>query len=213
MSVITLSPDTLVTTPTAGQIEYNGTGLFYTPTGTQRGIIPGQQFYALNSGYVGLNATGAQTLLGLTNGVTLTSSTQYAFEIVFAVVKTSGTTAHLFSVGFGGTATLNNINYFLLDISSNTSLTAGNTAGGSGAYGMYIQTASATQINSFSTNATYVQAYLLKGIVSVNAGGALLPQYTLSAAPGGAYTTQAGSYMLIYPIGSAGANVSIGTWA
>jgi hypothetical protein len=51
------------------------------------------------------------------------------------------------------------------------------------------------------------------GTVSVNAGGTFIPQYTLSTAPGGAYTTAIGSYLSIWPIGAAGANTSVGTWA
>lgn len=47
----------------------------------------------------------------------------------------------------------------------------------------------------------------------INAGGTFIPQYQLSAAPGGAYTTAIGSYFLIYPIGAAGNNTNIGTWA
>jgi len=53
----------------------------------------------------------------------------------------------------------------------------------------------------------------IKGIVSVNGGGTFTPQYTLSAAPGGAYSTMANSYFLIYPIGASGANISVGAWA
>ena len=44
------------------------------------------------------------------------------------------------------------------------------------------------------------------------AAGTFTPQYTLSAAPGGAYSTMANSYFLIYPIGSAGL-INVGTWA
>jgi len=51
------------------------------------------------------------------------------------------------------------------------------------------------------------------GTISVNAGGTFVPQYTLSAAPGGAYSTDAGSFMKIYPVGAAGADVNVGTWA
>jgi hypothetical protein len=100
-----------------------------------------------------------------------------------------------------------------MDFSGSSSFTAGNTAGGIAEFGMFIQTASATQINSFSTSTTYYQTYLLKGTVSINAGGTFIPQYTLSAAPGGAYTTAIGSYFKLSPMSASGANTSIGTWA
>ena len=63
------------------------------------------------------------------------------------------------------------------------------------------------------TSATLYFTLIGCGVLSVNTGGTLIPQYSLSAAPGGAYTTAAGSYMLIYPIGASGSNVSVGTWA
>ena len=62
-------------------------------------------------------------------------------------------------------------------------------------------------------SAAYYIGIVVRGTVSINAGGTFIPQYTLSAAPGGAYTTIAGSYVCFYPIGSSGANISVGTWA
>jgi hypothetical protein len=55
--------------------------------------------------------------------------------------------------------------------------------------------------------------FVVKGVVSINAGGTFIPQYTLSAAPGGAYSTAAGSYIRINPLSASGANTSVGTWA
>ena len=74
-------------------------------------------------------------------------------------------------------------------------------------------TASSSPVTAANSSATVYWSFILKGTVSVNAGGTFIPQYTLSAAPGGAYTTQAGSYMKISPLAASGANVSIGTWA
>jgi hypothetical protein len=48
--------------------------------------------------------------------------------------------------------------------------------------------------------------------MNVTAAGTWIPQYSLSAAPGGGYTTQAGSYVKISPISPANANTSIGSW-
>ena len=73
--------------------------------------------------------------------------------------------------------------------------------------------ASNTNVSAGLTSAAYYHSATIKGTVSVNAGGTFIPQYSCSAAPGGAYTTAAGSYFLIYPIGASGANVNVGTWA
>ena len=78
---------------------------------------------------------------------------------------------------------------------------------------VYVQTASSTQITtSNAANATFA-AGVIKGTVSINAGGTFIPQYTLSAAPGGAYSTAAGSYIRINPLSASGAATNVGTWA
>lgn len=198
-----LNADTLGTA-VAGALDYNGTALYFTPAGTQRGVVPGAQFFRLDSGLAGANVNTAQNMFGV--GVTLSASTVYAFEIVAVLTKTAGTTSHNFQIGFGGTATLNNIFWESLSgaFSTAATLSAANIA--------YATTASATSIGSGNTATLYAHLRIA-GTVSVNAGGTFIPQYTLSAAPGGAYTTTAGSYVLIYPIGASGANVNVGTWA
>ncbi|UOF77914.1 hypothetical protein [Caudoviricetes sp.] len=202
---------TNLTTAAAGSVEYDGKKLMFTPQGTQRGVVPGMQFYMLNSSVAGNNATGAQSLLGLSNGVTLSGSTIYAFELFVVLVKTAGTTTHTVSTLFGGTATLNSILY---DVRVNDVPNAVNTYGASAnQQGVTSNQASATVTTGNLTTAASYWSAVIKGIVSVNAGGTFHPQYSLSAAPGGAYTAQAGSYMLIYPIGASGSNVNVGTWA
>ena len=97
---------------------------------------------------------------------------------------------------------------------NNTSFIKAPTTGTTGFFTeAFVQTRSAaTILTSISTANVYFIAKI-SGVISVNAGGTFIPQYTLSAAPGGAYTTAANSYFLIYPIGASGANTSVGTWA
>lgn len=208
---MTMTSGTNLTTATAGALEYNGKSLLFTPQGTQRGVVPGMQFYMINSGVVGANATGNQNALGLTNGVTLSASTIYAFEANFYLAKSAGTTGHTIAIGFAGTATLN-YSYMVYN--------AINTSNGSLAtnapVGNFFSPSSLPNTFVASGNITaaaYSSTVTIKGTVSVNAGGNFNPVYALSSAPGGAYTTQAGSYMLIYPIGASGANVSVGSWS
>ncbi len=208
MAVITLASAPQTTPAVTGQMEYASPVATFTPNGLERGVMPAAQFYRLNTDLVGANVSTAQNIIG--KGVTLSAGTVYAFEAVFAISKSAGVTGHSVGIGFGGTATLNNIAYSGLLTAGSTSLTNDSV----GTVGEYIQTAANTTFsNGSSTSATRFLSYSLKGTISVNAGGTLIPQYTLSAAPGGAYTTAAGSYFLIYPIGTAGADVSVGTWA
>jgi hypothetical protein len=205
---LVLTSQTL-STASAGTLEYDGRVPYFTPQGLQRGVVPGMQYYRLNSALVGANATGAQSVLGV--GVTLSANTVYAFEAVYLAVKSAGTTAHSVGFGFGGTVTLNNISY----------LEFGNNSAGAGAVVSTSSTLSNGWVNSASnttlipsTSTAAVNWFVnIRGTVSINAGGTFIPQYSLSAAPGGAYTTQIGSYFFIYPISASGSNTSVGTWA
>lgn len=201
-------PSTTLSTASAGTLEYNGSVPYFTPLGTQRGVIPGMQYYRLNSDLIGSNVNTAQSFLGV--GVTLSSSTVYKFEYTIAMNKTAGTTSHNVSLLFGGTATVNNISYFT-QIKYNT--TGFGTVSNTDSWSVYSQTTSATGIFTGITSATEYHVYFCTGTVSINSGGTFIPQYILSAAPGGAYTVLLGSDFLIYPVGAAGSNTSVGTWA
>ena len=187
----------------------NATGYMSgTVNGLGAGLYQAQQIYRRNTTLAGTDGSSAQSLLGV--GVTLVASTVYEFEIVFALAKTAGTTSHTLALGFGGTATLNNIAY-QLDYRSFDSGTLP-PAAASAAFTTLLQSASASVISGAFTNANATHHGSIKGTVSINAAGTFIPQYTLSAPPGGAYTTQIGSYMKIAPVGAAGV-ISQGAWA
>jgi hypothetical protein len=112
-------------------------------------------------------------------------------------------------LSFGGTATVNNILYCGVFAAASNSIPNLST---SPAF-VTVTTASSFQVGGILSGSTAYRAYVLSGTVSINTGGTFIPQYTLSVAPGGAYTTQAGSYLAIWPIGAAGANTSVGPWA
>ena len=198
----------LLTTPTAGAMGYDGKVLYVTPQGTQRGVVPGAQFFRLDAGLAGANVNTAQSTFGV--GVTLSASTVYEFEAVLAFSKSAGTTSHTFGIGFGGTATINNIAYSGFA----GAFTSATPTGTDTSPRIYLaNSASNLAITSAVTSAAITQIVQFRGSVSINAGGTFIPQYTLSAAPGGAYTTAAGSYFLIYPVGASGANINVGAWA
>lgn len=207
MSKIVLQPSTLIT-PEVGTIEYDGGELYFTPLGTQRGLIPSTQYFRLNSPLAGSNATGAQSIFGV--GVTLSANTVYHFEAVYSFNKSAGTTAHSFGISFGGTAVLNNIAYQTIVMDSSVSYVASIDASQTI---QWIQSTANQTIVASSTAATLFNTSRLTGTLSVSSGGTFIPQYQLSAAPGGAYTTAAGSYFSIWPLGVASSNTSVGTWA
>lgn len=197
---------TNLTPATAGAMEYDGRVPYFTPQGTQRGVIPGMQYYRLNSTLAMASSASAQSVLGV--GVTLSSSTVYQFSAFYAMIKTTTTTSHTWGAGFGGTATLNNIGYRYIryfDVGGFNILSQPPSVG-------FVTTASNTTMIGASASATNYQWIELQGVVSVNAGGTFIPQITISAT-GPIYTVQGNSYFLIYPVGASGANISVGTWA
>lgn len=206
MSSIVLVADTLLATPTVGQVEYDGKSFYSTPQGTQRGVIMGAQYYRLNAAYVGSNVATAQSVFGV--GVTLSTATVYAFEGVYLLTKTVGGTSHTVGTGFGGTATLNNVGYNAVGFVSGT-----NPLSTSNLQSLLGTSATATAVTTAIASATAFATLQVRGTVSVSGGGTFIPQYILSAAPGGAYSTAIGSYFLIYPIGTSGSNTSVGAWS
>jgi hypothetical protein len=209
MSILVLTSDTLSSPAAAGQIEYSSPIYAATPIGTQRGIVPTQQYYRLNAAVVGSDVSTAQSIFGV--GVTLSASTVYEFEIVAALSKSAGTTSHSFGFGFGGTATLNNIGFLVAGASQSSSFAPLATA--ANVVEQWITGAGNTNVNTGITSAAFYNYVVIKGTVSINAGGTFIPQYTLSAAPGGAYSTAIGSFIRIAPVSASGANTSVGAWA
>jgi hypothetical protein len=205
---IKFTSGTNLTSASAGALEYDGKVIYGTPQGSQRGVILDAQYYRLNSDLAGANVSTAQSIFGV--GVTLSASTVYTFETTVILIKSAGTTSHNISFGFGGTATVNNILYELYTGGINQAALPVVTDTFS--YST-ISTASATAITGAITTANRIQSTRIFGTVSINAGGTFIPQYTVSNAPGGAYSTVAGCYFNIYPIGASGANTSVGTWA
>ena len=207
---LNLQSGTNLTSATAGAMEYDGKVIYSTPTA--RGVSPSMMFYRLNSNLAGANSTVSQSVFGV--GVTVETSTIYAIKMVFALGKTAGGSLHNISFSFdGGTATFNNMaisSYFALfqavppttnDLTTTTLW-----------YGIHTTSASLQYVRSIA-GATRTGVAIFDGTFSINAGGTFNPQYTLSSAPGGAYSTLAGSYISVWPIGTAGSNTSVGPWA
>lgn len=208
LSPLTFQSGTNLTSATAGAMEYDGKVIYSTPS--SRGVSPSMMFYRLDSGLAGSNVSTAQNTFGV--GVTLAASTIYAFESYFILQKTAGTTSHTISHGFGGTATLNNLAYGILWSRADVSGTF-NAMSTFNPLFAFSTVAGSINLTASIASASETFNARMTGTVSINAAGTFIPRYTASPAPGGAYTTLAGSYFAIWPIGAAGANTSVGPWA
>jgi hypothetical protein len=202
---LTFTSGTNLTSATAGAFEYDGTSFYGTPIGAQRGIVPGMQFYRIESNRTVASASGAFSVFGV--GATISSSTVYSFEALYATSRTAGTTSHTVSLLFGGTATYNNFSYYYTRYTSTSSFSNDVSIQGG-----FINAATAVVITGSRTT-PYYDAVMIRGSFSCNAGGTFIPQLSYSAAPGGSTVVNPGSFVLAYPIGAAGSNTSVGTWA
>ena len=105
----------------------NNTGyLTGTVNGLSQGLYACEQYYRLNADLARADVSTAQSIFGV--GVTLVASTVYEFEMVYTLSKTAGTTSHTIGVGFGGTATLNNIFYELIGDRKSTRLNSSHSS-------------------------------------------------------------------------------------
>lgn len=214
------SSGSLLTTPNAGAMEYDGTALYYTPLGTQRGLIPGMQFYSHPlSGRTGENSTANQSILGV--GFSVSANTMYQFQGRFNFFKTAGATSHTMNFSWGGTALFRNnrITTNMLVQSSTSGYTP--YAAARAIYSLVQEVPTSTVVTSALANAFTTINLLVDGVFIANSSGTVIPQYALSAAPGGAYTHSAGNYLAVWPVSrptliagyDTAANVSIGTWS
>lgn len=169
-------------------------------------LAGGSIFYRNNAVFAGANVATVQDIFDL--NPTLDAGTVYEFEHFFSLSKSAGTTSHTISVGFGGTATINNIQRNLISgsaVSPFTTAAAPDTQG-------YRPSAALAAVTPSITTAAVNFWYREVGTISINTAGTLIPQYQLSAAPGGAYSTNIGGYFKLTRLGAAGADVSSGTW-
>ena len=113
----------------------------------------------------------------------------------------------------GGTATFNNFvaNSMFSSIQA-APPTSNLVAAGTTYVGVTNSTAEFNHITGIA-GATRTLFFQFFGTASIANGGTFIPRYRMSAAPGGAYSTLAGSYIAIWPIGASGANTSVGPWA
>lgn len=216
---IVLTSGTNLTTAAAGSIEFDGTAFYATAVNSARQQVDAEQFVIANADSATYNNTGLDTTatpaavftstMGATaNGaVTLVAGKTYAFEAQYILTNT-GTTAHTWAVLFGGNATATSVAYTIFGQSATGSApTTGGLTGWSNALTAVVATPS-------STSATENVVIQLTGVITVNAGGTLIPQMQASARPGATGTpgviVKRGSFFRIWEMSS---SATVGNWS
>jgi hypothetical protein len=189
---LTLAAGTNLTTPAAGAVEFDGTAFYATAVANARQQLDAEQYTIATNDSATYNNTGLDTasaaavftlaMGGSANGaITLVAGKTYAFEGQYILTNT-GTTSHTWATLFGGTATLTSILYSIFGLSSTSSAPA---TGGLTGYGT---AATAVVATAASTSATENVTIQFNGVLTVNAGGTLIPQMQASARPGASGT-------------------------
>jgi hypothetical protein len=162
-------------------------------------------FRVLTADATGSDVSTAQSVFVATEDFTAAASTTYAFDAFYHITRAAGTTSHTTGVLFGGTATYTSLRY-LAQITNPTGnvLTAVSQIVGDAATEVVLTAA--------NTSATENLTISLKGIIRVNGGGTIIPQFKYSAAPGGAPTIKANSYFRMRKLGT-DTVASAGSWA
>lgn len=153
----------------------------------------------------GADSNAAQPWFPTAGAVTVQGATAYYFQGAISMSRTAGTVSHTTLNGFGGSATITAISYFVQS-------KEGDAATQTDSDLVAIQTATATGVKLASTSATENIVYQVWGTVWVDAGGTFIPQFTFDPnAPGGAPTIEAGTYFKLYPIGD-NTVTAVGPW-
>lgn len=186
----------LLTSPVAGTVEYDGSTWFSTDDVTDgRGFIPSVHFFRLTSDITAFGPTIAN-YFGSTSGIALDAGVFYEVEAYLYFTKTTAGTA-TFTMTFSNAPTNNNANYV------GTSVGGVGTVGTAQTAALVKSTATAGALPATGSLTTAVNhQYVLRSMFQANAttGGTLNIQITSGA---GTVTPLTGSYYKITRIPSA----------
>lgn len=205
LAPITLTAGTNLTAAAAGKVEYDGVAKYFTPAATNRGVSQTLHFLSLAADQTGTNVNTAQTIFpgGGSTTITVPSSTTYIFEGVYTISST-GTTSRTISLLFGGSATFTTLRY--------TAVASNGTTGTTQSTVTTVSTAATATAITAAVAAATVNVITVRGMIRVNAGGTIIPQFQYSAAPGVAPTVAGNSFFRMYAVGS-NTVLNVGQWS
>ena len=203
---IELTAGTNMTTVDPGSVEYDGTCLYFTPFGTSRGVVPGEQLLVLGATNTLTSQTGAQPLFdnATANGRVDLAVGTYWFECAYSLTSMSGTTQTFGFALVAGTAVIGSQGW--RSLAAKAALATGSTC----------QTTYSTAANtSLTPNSTSTTGHaLISGFIRITTAGTIVPSVSLGVAAAAVVGVQ--SYFRIFPISSinaAATNITVGNWS
>lgn len=128
--------------------------------------------------------------------LTVPADRSYLIDAVLFVSRAAGTTSHITSLLFGGTATVSRISYLAEVINPTGNALAAMSA-------IRVDVTTAVAITVANTSATENIAVRITGVVDFSAAGTFIPQFQFSAAPGGAPTILRQTFFKLTEMGNA----------
>lgn len=198
---LTLTSGTLMTTSTAGCLEYDGTSGYFSHAASGRGVLPNTGHITLTSTYTLTSQTAAQKLFNApTSGqVTLAGSTTYYFECLFSLTSMSGSSG-AFGFAFAGTASVTRQAWEAMATKSALAT----------ASAPLISYNTAANVAISAANTTTTGHAWITGKLVVGTGGTLIPQVSLGVSATAVVGND--SYFRIWPAGSSSVQ-SVGNWS
>lgn len=188
--------NSLLTTPSAGAMEYDSNILYFTPTANSRGIVEVLYNTLAQADYPLANVATAQNLFPSNqDAISLVANTTYRVRALLYITRSAGATSH--TIAFrnnGGTATSLG-GFFLIKAFHGTALGTANEVLMANPVG------GTTTITTATTNAAMDLYVVIEGVITTSAAGTYIPAIQYSSAPGGAPTVKRGSYFEFTPLG------------
>lgn len=150
-------------------------------------------YKVLSADETGQNINTVQPWFPTSGAVTLEASTKYLFEGRLHMTRSAGSTSHTTGFSFGGTATLT-------AIGGHWGCKEGDGAAQADFDMIAFTAATNIQVKSASVSTTENILGYVSGWVEINASGTFKPQFTYSAAPGGAPTIKCGSFFRLWKL-------------
>ena len=147
---------------------------------------------------VGADVTAPQTMFNAT--VNVVAGVTYRLEGFVYLTKTTGIISHQMQITTGGgTASRTSLMLSGVGVKNNDANPISGAT--STANSIWAQSSGSTvTVFPLTAVANVSVAFHLRGLISVTTSGTFFPQYTLTVAPGGAYTVKAGSHLSLIPV-------------
>lgn len=200
-----LTSGTLMTTPEAGALEYDGNVFYATPEAGNRGVWPAEHFIIQTSGRTLANSASEQALFdSVANGALDLAAGTYFFEAMFSLSSMSTTSGNCaFDILGAGTATIGLVHYAAHGVDNNAP-TASQTQGGS------FSTTAQSAASIVTAGAAAAMFVTIRGMFQVTGAGTIIPSVTLVTAA--AASLAAGAYFKCHCVGSSSV-ASVGDWS